>query len=559
MARFPLIALLLACSLAAEDRWILIASGPFEVYSAAGEKPARERMNELEQFREGFGNTIGKKDLKLVWPLRLLIYKKQAPAATGQIALGRDASMVALTENSSLPPDMQKQLARLLLDDNTSRLPESIENGLVALFSTLKIQGTHITLGEPVPAADRTRDWARMQMLTTDPAYSGRARIMISNLEQSPDMDAADHNAFEKAPAQIEKQLDDYMKAGNYITGTVSARALNPMKDFRVQQLESDAAKLAQADYILSAGHLQPASAIYSALHGPDGAEGLGLIALKNGKKAEAKQLFASSAESGSKSARMWLNLALLETDPAKSRSDLHKAADLNPNWGEPWQQLADFDPNPTQQIADLKKATTLDRRNIDIWKEMARIATKANQFEDAAKAWSGAERAAANDQDRESIRAARLAIEGERSDFEAAERKRAAEEQAREVERVRQASLGEIHAAEDAARKEMNPNGAPVPKATVWMDELNGNAKIEGMLQRFDCVGRFQKLVIMTDDGKTTQLAVRDVAKLGMTKGEKMMSCGAQNPARRVVVQYIAKPDKRLGTAGDATILEFR
>jgi hypothetical protein len=37
------------------------------------------------------------------------------------------------------------------------------------------------------------------------------------------------------------------------------------------------------------------------------------------------------------------------------------------------------------------------------------------------------------------------------------------------------------------------------------------------------------------------------------------MMGCGAQNPARRVVVQYIAQPDKKLGTVGDATILEFR
>ncbi|MGA2596879.1 MAG: hypothetical protein ABSH09_07780 [Bryobacteraceae bacterium] len=557
--RFPLIALLLASCVAAEDRWILIASGPFEVYSAAGEKPARERMNELEQFREVFGNAIGKKDLKLVRTLRLLIYKKQPPGASGQIALGRDANMAALAENSTLPPGMQKQLARLLLDDNTNRMPESIESGLIALFSTLHIAGTHITLGEPVPPAERTRDWARMQMLTTDPAYSGRARIMLSNLEQSPDMDAADHNAFEKSPAQIEKQLDDYMKAGNYSTTEVSARALNPMKDFRVKEVETDAAKLAQADYLFSQGQVQQASAAYTALHGPEAAEGLGLIALKDGKKTEAKQLFASSAESGSKSARLWLNLALLETDAAKSRTDLHKATDLNPNWGDPWRQLANFDPNPMQKIADLKKAAALDRRNIEIWKELASVTTKANQFADAAKAWSGAERAAVNDRERESIEAARLAIEGERSDFEAAERKRAAEEQAREVDRVRQASLAEIHVAEDAARKQMNPNGEPIPTATVWMDELNGKAKVEGVLQRFDCLGRLRRLVIVTDDGRTTQLAVRDTGKLGVTQGEKMMGCGAQNPARRVVVQYIAQPDKKLGTVGDATILEFR
>ncbi len=101
--------------------------------------------------------------------------------------------------------------------------------------------------------------------------------------------------------------------------------------------------------------------------------------------------------------------------------TDLHKATDLNPNWGDRGVSLRISIPIPMQKIADLKKAAALDRRNIEIWKEMASVATKANQFADAAKAWSGAERAAANDRERESIQAARLAIEGERSDFEAA------------------------------------------------------------------------------------------------------------------------------------------
>jgi len=453
---------------------------------------------------------------------------------------------------------VQKQLARMLLDENTNRLPENVENGLVALFSTLQISGTHITLGDPVPANERTRDWARMHLLTVDPAYSGRTRVMISNLEQSADLVAADHNAFEKSPAQIEKQLDDYIKAGQFGTTTVSGRAFNPVRDFHVQPLESDASRLAHADLLLASNQLAQADTAYKALHGPEAAEGLGMIALKNGNKDEARRLFASGAESASKSANLWLQLGLLETDGAKSRTDLHKAVDLNAEWAEPWRQLANFDSNPAQKIADLKQATKLDRRNIEYWQELARVATAANQFADAAKAWSGAERAAANEQEREQIRATRLKIEGERADFEAAEKKRLAEEEAREIDRVKQQSLAEIHAAEDAARKKMNPNGAPVPTATVWMDELNGNGKVDGTLQRFDCLGKLSRLVIQTDDGKTTQLAVRDPSKVGMSGGEKMMACGVQKPARRVSVQYIAQPDKKLGTVGDVTIIEL-
>ena len=89
----------------------------------------------------------------------------------------------------------------------------------------------------------------------------------------------------------------------------------------------------------------------------------------------------------------------------------------------------------------------------------------------------------------------------------------------------------------------------------------MNSLARIvvEGELQRFDCLGKLSRLAIRTDDGKMTQVAVRDPGQIGISNGEKMMACGIQKPVRRVQVQYIAKPDKRLGTVGDATTIEFR
>jgi hypothetical protein len=283
------------------------------------------------------------------------------------------------------------------------------------------------------------------------------------------------------------------------------------------------------------------------------------MIALRDGKKDEARQSFASAADAASKSARLYLNLGLLETDNMKARANLRKAAELNPNWGEPWRLHANSDPTPELKITDLKKAAALDPRNSEYWQQLARVATDANQFSDAAKAWAGAERAAVSDQERERIRGVRLGMEGQRSDFEAAERKRLADEQAAEVERVKQQGMAEIHAAEDAARKTLNPNGEAVPKATVWIEELNGTGKASGMLVRFECRARQNRLVIQTEDGKTIQLAVRDASHIGIPEGEKMVPCGEQTPPRRVVVQYVPQPDKRLGTAGDATVIEFR
>ena len=45
-------------SSAAADRWLLVRSGPFEIYSSAGDRAARERLNALEQFREAPGATL---------------------------------------------------------------------------------------------------------------------------------------------------------------------------------------------------------------------------------------------------------------------------------------------------------------------------------------------------------------------------------------------------------------------------------------------------------------------------------------------------------------------
>ena len=79
-----------------------------------------------------------------------------------------------------------------------------------------------------------------MHLVTANPEYAGRSRVMISNLEQSDDFEAACHNAFEKTAAQIQQQADAYLKAGNFGTTLISGRALSMTRDFKPVQLGSD-------------------------------------------------------------------------------------------------------------------------------------------------------------------------------------------------------------------------------------------------------------------------------------------------------------------------------
>ncbi len=542
--------------LRAEDHWVSVRSGPFQVISNAGDKPAREQMEQLEQFRQGLGVVLGKQDLHLVWPLRIVVSKNEKYTVPPGLPLARDAYFGSSSRDLKGPH--LKALARLLIEQNLQRLPAEIENGIVDLFSTVDIVGARITVGPAPPPAQRTRDWARMHLLVTDPAYSGRARVMISNLEQGSELATAYKNAFERTGAQIEKQVDSYLAAGKFGTTNVSGRTINATRDFHVQELESDAVKLLLADLLLAASS-PAASAAYKALHGSGAAEGLGLIALREHREQVARALFGSAIASENASARAYFEAGVLESEAAKARTYLQKAADLNPLWPEPPFQLSAREADPDRKAILLAKAASLDPRNVAYWQALAKTYTAANQFKDAQKAWGGAERAAATLQEREQIREVRLQVQGERADFEAAERKRLADERAADLQRVKDASMADIHAAEAAARKRLNPDGGAPPKPVDWWSEPEAAARIKGALQRFDCVGKLARLVVQSEDGKTVQLLVRDPGKLVLVNGgDKALGCGVQQPPRNVDVGYTPKLDKRLGTAGEVVSVEF-
>ena len=229
--------LTLAGLLGAEDHWVSVRSGPFQIFSNTGDKSAREQLQHLEQFRQGLGVVLGKQDLHLLWPLRIVISKNEKYIVPPGLPLARDAYF-GLPAHDLTSRDL-KTLARLLIAQNTQRLPAEIENGIVDLFSTVEITGARITLGAALPPAQRTRDWARMHLLVTDPAYSGRARVMISNLEQGSELNTAYKNAFERTGAQIEKQVDDYLAAGTFGTENISGSAINSTRDFHVQTVDS--------------------------------------------------------------------------------------------------------------------------------------------------------------------------------------------------------------------------------------------------------------------------------------------------------------------------------
>ena len=552
-----LILLLVPWLLSADDQWTSFASGPFVVLTDAGARAGRETLLRLEEFRHALGQVVGEQDLETPEPIRVLLFKNAKGWATAQpLVEGRAGYFVVLPANAPVPAGVHRALTRLFLESNTARMPEDFERGLVDFFSTLEVTGIRITAGRPPEAPNL--DWARVHLLVVDPEYFGKLRVLLFNLRKGVDPEPAYRNAFGKAPAAIETQAKSHLAAGNFQTTQLSSRALS-QSDFGERQISDSDARLARAD--LLAG--PQSAAEYEALlrakaHVAEAEEGLGLLALRDRRPDDARRRFEAAIAAGSASARCYLEYARLEPDNEKATQALLKAAGVNPKLDEPFALMAQRDTDPRKRLAHWKAAAERDPRNASYWQALAEGYLSEHDYAAAAKAWTSGEQAATDPAQRATMRQARLAVEQQRLDYEAAERQRATDEQNREIERLKAEARAEVRALEEKYN-EGKPGEPQAGPAVAWWDGPRPTGKAHGSLKQVDCLGKQARLLVEGDDRATVKLLVTDPAKIMILGGgEHTLGCGPQK-SRRVVVEYFPKPDAKLATAGEVATIEFQ
>jgi len=550
MRRAAIIALL-PCLLVAEDHWVKFVSGPFEVWTDAGGRAAREDLVRLEEFRHALGQIVGEQDLQTPEPVRILVFKNDKGwISTEPLVHGRAGYAVVLDEKTPPGVRLLEELTRLFLDTNTGRMPASFEHGLIEFFSTLEVTGIHITAGAPPPHPDF--DWARVHLLVADPEYYGKLRVLLYNLRKGVDGDPAYRNAFGKSAAEIEAQARQYLAAGNFQTASLSSRPLSE-RDFTERQVSETEALLARADLLAGS----QSAAEYQALirdkaKVAEAEEGWGLLALRDQNRDEAKRHFSAAMTAGSSSARCYIEYAKLESDNEKATQALLKAAGINPKLDEPFALMAARDDDPAKRLAHWKAAAERNPRNAAYWQALAEAYLADRNFSDAAKAWDQAAQAASDPVEKERMRRARLAIEEQRLDYEAAKRA----QEAADLEKLKAEARAEVHALEKKyAEAAPGPNQKPVP----WWNGPQAGGKLSGSLKQVDCLGSQARLVVDGDDHKTTKLLVTDPGKIAIIGGgEHTLGCGAQKP-RRVSIEYFPKSNSRLATAGEVATIEFQ
>jgi hypothetical protein len=513
--------ILLAHQAAAADRWIEYKIGPFHVLSDAGNKPAREKLNQMEQLRYALGTELGKvgmgkEGLVTMWPIDLVLFSNQrdylAHSPGKPFIDGGSATLSAWSADAPLPREWLRALARLFIDENAGRMPDSIETALCDLFSTIKVNNTKVSLGAPLPAGelqgDRLRAWAKMQMLATLPDYSGKLRVNLNNIQQTGDEGVAVRNAFDMSAAQLAVKLDAYIKAGKFEAAPVGGEPLNPEHDFPEKPVE----------------------------------------------KGFVEGLFAELA-AGGKNFPPDSPRGLVEKN---THASLELAIKLNPKWAEPQFKLAQIETDSLAKMKELKAAATLDPRNATYWQALATMQSAQDDFDGAAKSWAMAERSAKDEPERARIHIAKMALDAARADFTAEEKRRRAEEAARDLERAKANAAEEVHAAEAAAGARLDAGKAAHQAPQAWWDEPTGQ-KLEGTLTRVECLKGPLRLTIQKKSGPLVKIAVRDLNKLTVNgANEARFGCGVTRPVRRIRLTYDAKPDAKLGTLGDVLVVEF-
>ena len=531
--------------LSAKDRWTELNIGPFYVTTAGDEAAARRTLTELEQVRWVLGGLLESKDLPSLWPIRVMLTNDNGPAYAPQF-VRQNAQYIWVGRAKDVPLG---NVAGLLLDANTPRLPPGVESGLRALFSTLEAHGSRVTWGASPAHPDL--DWARMQLFATKFEYGASFHIFLTALKGGSTLQAAEHNAFGKPVSELEAEAEANLKAGNWKAVPVSGRPLDPKRDFGLHPLDDASARV----YLAAADPAGAEAAYKSAIEADGPARALGYEGLAQAAEAaheNPKEYWDAAMRTGSRSAPVYVGAA--DGLPAAQALPLLKrAAALNPAWAEPIYQQAQIATEPAEKEALLKQALALEPRATARWIELAKLQTEQGKATAAQGSWLRAEDSAPTDAERERVHQQRMDAEGERLNAAEEERRHERDSARLADERAQQAEAARIHAAEQKANQALGSEQDKPSDVVPW-NTLAKKKKLVGTLVRVDCLPQAQRLSVRDRAGNVTVLLLQQIGG-----GSRQLTCGYQTRPHRISVEYTDAPDPDGKTAGEILSLQLQ
>jgi len=543
--------MMFAFAIDGRGRWTEFNIGPFRIDTDQDPQEAREALATLEQLRWILGGMLESKDLNATWPMRILITSR-ADISSQQFTQAHGEYVLAVQSRQSIP---FQTVAKLFIESNTPRLPPEVELQLPRLFEHLEAHGSRVTWASPPPHPDL--DWARIQLFATNAEYAGRFHIFLNNLRGGSPLRTAEANAFGSDSNSLEQEAKQFLASGSMQAQTISARPLDPKRDLGQHSMEDVLAELYLADTKLTRKAKEAEGTYKAAIeagYAALGQEGIALIVTQEGT--DATEYLNASMAAGSKDAWVYAEAArrLPET---QALSLLRTAAELNPRWYLPVYLQAGFAKDPLQKEALLAQALKLDPRLPDVWQELAVVQSINGKTMSAQNSWARAEDNAMSDEQRQRIRGARNASENNRLDAQEAARRQVENAARAEDQRLRNAQMERIHAAERRANGGITSSEGARERTEVmpWWGE--DNPLLEGQLLKVDCIEKQARLFIKAGNGRRMELLAKDPSALNSDHSPGL-TCGSQDPPKRLSVTYKPRIDHKLGTVGDVTSIRF-
>ncbi len=543
------VALWLAAGAQAAEKWTEYNLGPFYVDTNGDAAAARFDLTQLEQARWVMSGLLEIKDLNATWPFRILVTNSAKP--TSHFVLHDGYYLLVTTANARMPLG---EVARMLLDSNTPRLPEEAERGVAELFDTVKANGSRVTWGGP-PMGRADMDFARMQLFATKFEYGASFHIFLSSLRNGSTVHAAEHNAYGLDYQALEREAAARLAANDWQAVATSGRPLDPKRDFGDHSLEDSAAR-AYATAAQIDSDRDGAEAALKNMQGEGGqTKALVMDALADVavlRKENADELLKGAMDAGSRDAAIYAAYAN-DMPPQDALPILKKAQLLNPYWAEPvfQQAMATEDLKERQEL--MKRALKMNPRATDYWVALARLQTENGQTELAAGSWSRAEDSAPDETRRKAVEQMRDSMETARLDASEADKKRERDSAVLADQKAQQAEADRIRAAEEKANKANSALSQGSSGEVVDYGALVKTERVSGSVVAVDCKKNYTRVTVRDANGKTRQLLY-----LGDDPEQKVFSCAAK-AERRVVIRFRPQVDKTRGTEGEIVSVQSR
>ena len=553
-----LLTLATGAQLRAAEQWYRAKLGPFEAISD-NRASAIQALSQFEQFRYALGEAMGQRDLRLDPPLRILVFRDAramaAQGCEGGIHSGRDHLMACAVASGQLPPAIVRELTRRLLEGNFTGIPPVTVTALQTFFSTVESNAVHVMWGAPPAMEERTRDWAMLHRMITQPELAGRAHIFLHNIAGGMDVAGA-VRSLGTDPAAFNADVDRYFQAGVFQAVQAPNRPLSPDRDFVTSVLTADDVQLAHADLFGSDAEATYTALLQAGKHQAEANEGLGLLAMRAGDDEKAADDFAEAYKAGSRNVFAMTAYAHGERHYDVAIEVLKQALKIDPKYAPAHWELGDKFDDPALRLAEWKIALGLAPHNEKWWVSYAMLNEGQKHWAEAGRAWVAAADATGDPAKRAEYLAARGKIETQRLDDEVAEKRRADAAKAAEMDRLKSEARQEISRIEAKANAQNTKKGDNAP-IVDWAVE-DKSAVVTGMLTRVDCLGTQFKMSVKEAGGAVRVLLIADPNGISVAGGEMKFSCGAQTP-RAVVIRYTPRKGAADGVFGEVTGIEYK